>query len=143
MSNIVKMSGSKAKKEAVPLAVRIAAVANAQAIKDSQWRQYSAAQSLRQKSADDADSAINKARAVWQATINKRLKPDGYCEVNSISVNPANKCLCIQSDCHSNKHGKYPMVKIVFSFGFKTDDDFDFQIGTLKGILIAASRGQE
>lgn len=142
MSNIVKMSGSKAKKEAVPLAVKIAAVANAQAIKDSQWREYSAAQSLRQKSADDANSAINQARATWQTTINKRLKPGGYCEVTSIHVDQK-KRLAIKADCHRWLNGKYPSVKIIFTFGFSTDEEFDFQIGTLKGILIAASRGQE
>lgn len=142
MTNILKLSGSKAKKEPVPLSVRIANIANAIARKDKEWRAYSDAQEQHRQQADNADDEISKARCIWQATINKKIRPEGYCEVTSIHVDQK-KRLAINAHCHRNMNGKYPSVKVIFTFGFATDDEFDYQIATLKGILIAASRGQE
>jgi len=143
MTNIVKLSGSKAKKEPVPLSVRIAAVANALAVKDREWRAYSDEQDRRRQKAESADDSISQARATWQTTINKKIKEEGYCEITSIHVNATSKKLVLRADCNGWKNEQYPVVKIVFTFGFSTDEEFNHQIGTLKGVLIAASRGKE
>lgn len=151
-NNIVKLSGSNAKKGRMPIPVSIAAIANAMARKDREWRSYSDAQERRRKTADLSDDEINKARVTWQANINKKLKPEGYCEITSISVSDTPRRLELEkkqaklvltADCHSCAFGKYPVVKIAFTFGFATHEEFDHQVATLKGILIAASRGQE
>lgn len=140
-SNIVKLSGSKAKKEPVPLSIRIAAIANAHARKEKEWRLYSDAQDKRRDAAEGAEDEISKARSVWQATINKRIKPEGHCEVTSLHVDSKGR-LAIKANCYRYMNGKYPSVMVIFTFGFATNEEFDHQIGTLKGILIAASRGQ-
>ena len=82
--------------------------------------------------------AVEEQRKYWEKFLNRRVKRDGRLDVERLYV--ANNLLYVQTIARANWNGQQYNASIHFTFVFRTEEELDYQVATLCGILLAGSR---
>lgn len=126
----------RVRKDKIELAQRILATENQLLIHKS------AEDLLRSESSRERDrlwksgEAVEEQRKYWDKFLNRKIKRDGRLDVEKLYV--ANNLLYIQTIARANWYGQQYNASIHFTFVFRTEEDLNYQIATLCGMLLLA-----